>query len=91
MSRSYNGTNPCTTEVHHKKPRSLGGGTNARNCIRLLADYHHAWHRLFFNWTPEQIAHAINNYYLDPDYEMICVKKGTFPHNPNRYLEEGTK
>ena len=63
------------TTTHHKKPRSLGGTSEPRNLSELIQSHHEAWHTLFQNWTPEQIAFAINTYYLDPDYEFKVVRK----------------
>ena len=63
------------TTTHHRKPRSLGGKTEPRNISELIQSHHEAWHTLFQNWTPEQIAFAINTYYLDPDFRFVCVKK----------------
>jgi len=77
MSRSYRQffKDKHNTTTHHRKPRSLGGKSEPRNLSELIKDHHVAWHCLFHNWTPEQIAHAINTYFLDPDYEFVCVRK----------------
>jgi hypothetical protein len=63
----------CST--HHRKPRSIGGKNDPRNVILLPFAKHEAWHLLFANFTPEQIAEEINRLYLDPDYELIARKK----------------
>ena len=63
------------TTTHHRKPRSLGGTSECRNIVELIQSHHEAWHTLFQNWTPEQIAFAINSYYLDPDYYFVVRKK----------------
>jgi len=51
--------------------------------IELPQHLHQAWHDLFQAQTPERIAYLITTYYLDPDYEMVAVKK-----SDRRYMEE---
>ena len=63
------------TTTHHRKPRSLGGTDEPRNISELIESHHQSWHTLFQNWSPEQIAFAINHYYLDPDFEFKVIKK----------------
>ncbi len=60
---------------HHRKPRSLGGTAAQTNISRLPPKKHDAWHILFRNLEPEQIAEEINRFYLDPDYEFVAVRK----------------
>jgi len=60
--------------VHHRKPRSLGGGDSRRNRTKLRSDKHKAWHLLFTNFQPHQIAEEINQKYLDPDYKFVVVR-----------------
>ncbi len=60
---------------HHRKPRSLGGETNEVNMVHVSTSKHIAWHSLFFNYNPYQIAVIINNVWLDPDYELVVMKK----------------
>jgi hypothetical protein len=61
--------------VHHRKPSSIGGSDHPRNLSRLLLKFHRAWHILFKNFRPEEIARLINLYYLDPDYEFVVRRK----------------
>jgi hypothetical protein len=68
------GTNSGLTR-HHRKPRSLGGTATKTNISRLPPKKHTAWHILFSNLTPEKIAEEINRLYLDPDYQLIVVRK----------------
>ena len=64
------------TSLHHRKPRSLGGRREPKNLVRLPHKKHQAWHLLFANFTPQQIADEINRLYLDPDYEIVVRKRG---------------
>ena len=63
------------TNWHHRKPRSLGGTSDARNMSEVPISQHAAWHTLFYNLQPVSIAHIINEYYLDPDYEFVVRRK----------------
>lgn len=60
---------------HHRKCRSNGGKSNKRNISFLEYHLHVAWHILFKNWKPEQIAKEINEKYLDPDFELVVQKR----------------
>ena len=60
---------------HHRKPRSLGGKTTERNISILSQTKHEAWHTLFQNYSPNEIAYLINTIYLDPDFVFVCVEK----------------
>jgi hypothetical protein len=60
---------------HHRRPTSTGGDSSERNISELSTSKHRAWHTLFQNWSPERIAREINDRYLDPDYEMVAVRK----------------
>lgn len=60
---------------HHRKPRSKGGLTTPRNISIISQKRHRAWHILFSNWEPSEIAQAINVLYLDPDWEFVPRRK----------------
>ncbi len=62
-------------DKHHRLPRSIGGKNNPRNISYIPRDLHEAWHRLFKNMTAQQIAQRISEWYLDPDYIMLAVKR----------------
>ncbi len=60
---------------HHRRPRSRGGSNDQRNISIVTAVQHRAWHALFGNLEPEQIADRINNIWLDPDYRISVEKR----------------
>jgi len=60
---------------HHRKMKCHGGKTSRRNVIKIKDNLHRAWHVLFGNMLPADIARLITTIYLDPDYEFICVKR----------------
>lgn len=60
--------------MHHRKPRSLGGVTSARNTVWMTRKRHQAWHTLFDNWGVQRIEDEMNQM-IDPDYEVIIRRK----------------
>ena len=60
---------------HHRKPSSIGGTSDQRNISILPKSKHTSWHYLFGNLTAERIVEEINRQYIDPDYELIVVRK----------------
>ena len=61
---------------HHRKPTSLLGKTEQRNISVVPKNKHEAWHLLFSNNSPEEIASIINRVWLDPDYHFTCNRVG---------------
>ena len=62
-------------DVHHRKPRSIGGTNEHRNISRVPVHKHRAWHLLFSNFSPEIIAEIISEVWLDPDYKLVAVRR----------------
>ena len=62
---------------HHRKPKKHGGSgkLNSPNMVHVPIVKHRAWHTLFETKTPTEIAATINRTWLDPDWEMIAVRK----------------
>ena len=58
---------------HHRLPRSTKGTDDPSNISLLTTTHHAAWHTLFLNWSAHKIAETINELFLDPAYEFICV------------------
>lgn len=77
----------CKITVHHRKPKSLGGSNDRRNLSYLTETRHRAWTTLFGNATPEVIVQTINKELIDPDYELVLVKKGNGGDIPLSELE----
>lgn len=62
--------------LHHRKPISIGGARhNKRNHSWIQRIKHQAWHTLFDNHTATTIVFLINQHYIDPDYEVVLVRK----------------
>lgn len=63
--------------LHHRKPKSIGGARRDERNISMLPRIQHiAWHTLFGNNTAVVISKMINEKYLDPDYEFVCIRRG---------------
>ena len=62
-------------DKHHRKPRSIGGSNKPSNISHIPHHFHQAWHLLFANFTAEQIAQRITDWYLDSDYLMLAVRR----------------
>lgn len=60
---------------HHRKPKSLGGKDDDRNISFVPVKQHRAWHTLFRNESPQEIARRINLAWLDPDFYFVCVPR----------------
>jgi hypothetical protein len=60
---------------HHRKCRSNNGGNNKRNIKWLDNRKHEAYHLLFSNMNPQQVAQELSDKYIDPDFHMLAVPK----------------
>ncbi len=69
--------------LHHKRPRSKGGDSRDSNISNVSLVKHQAWHTLFDNCEPADIADYINNVWIDPRYKFICTMAKS-KENPNQ-------
>lgn len=60
---------------HHRKCRSNGGNGNRDNISLVHKDHHIAYHKLFGNATPDEIAEILNKVWIDPKYKLIAVRR----------------
>lgn len=56
------------TNRHHRKPKSKGGKGNRKNIVRVNVKEHQAYHVLFRNMQPHEIADVLNHTWIDPKY-----------------------
>ena len=61
--------------THHRKPRSIGGKSNKKNCIKVPQNQHEAYHLLFRNYTPDIVAEILNKYWIDQDFTLVVLQK----------------
>lgn len=63
---------------HHRKCLSLGGSSHPENISIVDAKTHQAYHRLFGNMRPYQIAEELNRVWIDPAFTFKCLRKGQY-------------
>ena len=67
-------------ERHHRHPKSrkasYSGHINEdRNISVLRHDYHKAYHLLFGNLLPDEMAELLNDVYISPDYYLVAFPR----------------
>jgi hypothetical protein len=62
------------TTRHHRRPRSRGGNSKPSNISYVCAEQHKAYHRIFSNMTPYEIADVLNQVWIDPAYTFVVVQ-----------------
>lgn len=66
---------PGTISRHHKLPKSLGGSDRDENISYVTWTKHCAYHALFANGTPYDVASILNAVWISSDYELIVRRK----------------
>ncbi len=66
---------PEGMDKHHRLPRSKGGNGTADNISVVPIHEHRAWHRLFGNKTPQEIARIISDVWIESKFYMIIVSR----------------
>lgn len=79
-------------ERHHRLPRSRGGSNEERNISLVETKYHRAYHLLFGNMTPLEMASLLNDVWIDPDVKFVVRRRkkraqGNPDQNPYRRLQ----
>lgn len=60
---------------HHRRCRSKGGTNHPSNISVVKNNQHRAYHVLFGNKDPEEIAEILNVTWISPDCYFICVRR----------------
>lgn len=58
---------------HHRKCKSKGGLGTPNNISYVPDKLHIAYHKVFGNCTPHQIANILNEHWIDPAFKIIVV------------------
>lgn len=71
-------------ERHHRHPKSRAAlyskPINSEENISLVRrEYHSAYHLLFGNMVPEEMAKLLNDVWISPDYYLVAFKKKKKP------------
>lgn len=74
--------NPQPFDDHHRKPQSKGGTNKSSNISRVRRDKHVAYHKLFGNGSPHDVARILNSIWIDPDFMLVVVEKN--PVKPDK-------
>lgn len=61
--------------VHYRKPVSTGGTNDPENLSYVKDKHHQAYHLLFANYNPYQVAKILNDKWIDPNYQLIVIEK----------------
>ena len=64
---------------HHRRPRSKGGSNDERNISIVEQNQHRAYHCLFQNMLPEEVAKVLTKVWVDPDYIILAIRKDKLP------------
>jgi hypothetical protein len=70
-------------DKHHRRCKSRQGSDDNSNISSVPQHYHRAWHLLFENLTPHNIAEIINTVWIDPRYRLVVVRSKNESHDPN--------
>jgi hypothetical protein len=61
--------------LHHRKMKCHGGKKTPENMSNVPVKLHRAWHTLFKDRKPEDIAAYINAVWIDPDKIFVCLNR----------------
>lgn len=64
---------PEDTNIHHRLPRSRGGGDEPKNLSRVDSKKHAAWHYFAGNLGVVGLAALINKLYLPMDWRFVAI------------------
>jgi len=60
---------------HHRRPRSRGGGNEPSNISIVREKDHRAYHQLFGNMLPDEMAAMLTDTWIDSNYYMVAVPR----------------
>lgn len=75
---------PKEVDRHHRRPRSRGGSNDASNISIVRRGDHKAYHRLFGNMLPDEMAAMLTDTWIDPDYYMVAVPRNKKHKRPRK-------
>ena len=62
---------------HHRIPKSKTPDKRGGAIVSVPSNKHEAYHLLFDNKNPDEIAKILNDTWIDPNWVMIAIKKET--------------
>jgi len=64
---------------HHRRCKSHGGTYEKSNISIVPKHVHRAYHLLFSNGTPHEVARTLNEVWIDPTYELVVRRRNESP------------
>ena len=62
-------------DKHHRKPTSTGGRNTPENISVVSRQSHRAYHILFSNMPPWEVARILTKTWIDPEYYLVSVRR----------------
>jgi hypothetical protein len=62
-------------DKHHRLPRSKGGRNNPENTSVVPINEHRAYHQLFRNHLPKEVASILTEKWIDPAYYLVAIPR----------------
>ncbi len=75
---------PTQVDRHHRRPRSRGGSNHPNNISVVRRSDHKAYHRLFSNMLPDELAAMLTDTWIDPDYYLVAIPRKKPPKKKRR-------
>lgn len=63
---------PNQQTAHHRKPRSKGGEDTIGNISIVKRKFHEAYHLLFADKSPVEVAKMLTDIWVDPQWEIVA-------------------
>jgi hypothetical protein len=60
---------------HHRLARSKGGKNNPENISVVPINEHRAYHQLFRNHLPKEVAAILTEKWIDPAYYLVAIPR----------------
>lgn len=60
---------------HHRLPTSKGGKNEPDNISRVKIAEHRAYHQLFRNHLPAEVAAILTKTWIDPAYYLVAIPR----------------
>ena len=66
---------PDEKTIHHRKPKSKGGDDTVGNLSTVKRKFHEAYHLLFADKSPEEVASLLTDIWIDPAWKLTATLK----------------
>lgn len=66
---------PKQMSRYHRKTKSRNGTDANYNISIVPKTWHEAYHTLFGDFTPQEVARLLNEVWIDPGWKMVVVSR----------------